>query len=132
MGWNIEPAGLTELLTSLHDRYPTLPLMVTENGAAFDDVASADGRVHDPRRIVYLHDHIEAVGAALDAGVDVRGYLVWSLLDNFEWSFGYDRRFGIVRVEPGTLERTRKDSAAWYRELVRTNALPPIDATAPV
>jgi beta-glucosidase len=130
MGWNIQPAGLTEVLVSLHERYPTLPLMVTENGAAFDDVVSADGRVHDPRRIAYLHDHIEAVGAALDSGVDVRGYLVWSLLDNFEWSFGFDRRFGIVRVDFETLERTWKDSAFWYRDLARTNTLPPIDAVA--
>jgi beta-glucosidase len=130
MGWNIEPAGLTELLVGLHGRYPTLPLMVTENGAAFDDVPSADGRVHDLDRIAYLHDHIEAVGAALDAGVDIRGYLVWSLLDNFEWSFGYDRTFGIVRVDRETLDRTWKDSAFWYRELVRTNTLPPIDAAA--
>jgi beta-glucosidase len=131
MGWNIEPAGLTELLVSLHDRYPTLPLMVTENGAAFDDVVAADGRVHDPRRIAYLRDHVEAVGAALDAGADVRGYLVWSLLDNFEWSFGFDRRFGIVRVDFETLERTWKDSASWYRELVRTNTVPTADATQP-
>ena len=128
MGWNIEPAGLTELLVSLHERYPYLPLMVTENGASFDDVVTADGRVHDPRRSAYLHDHIEAVGAALDAGADVRGYLVWSLLDNFEWGWGFDRRFGIVRVDFETLERTWKDSAYWYRELVRTNRLPPIDA----
>jgi beta-glucosidase len=132
MGWNIEPAGLTELLVSLHERYPTLALMVTENGAAFDDVVTADRGVHDQRRVAYLHDHVEAVGLALDAGADVRGYLVWSLLDNFEWSFGFDRRFGIVRVDPGTLERTLKDSALWYREVTRTNTLPPIDLIAPV
>ena len=127
MGWNIEPAGLTELLVGLHDRYPGVPLLITENGAAFDDVVGPDGRVHDARRVAYLHDHIEAVGAAIDAGADVRGYFVWSLLDNFEWSWGYDRRFGIVRVDMDTLERTWKDSAYWYRELVRTNRLPPID-----
>jgi beta-glucosidase len=104
--------------------------MVTENGAAFDDRPGADGRVHDPRRIAYLHDHIEAVGVALDAGADVRGYLVWSLMDNFEWSFGFDRRFGILWVDLDTLDRSPKDSAAWYRELVRTRTLPPVDATA--
>jgi beta-glucosidase len=131
MGWNIEPAGLTELLVGLHDRYPNQPLLVTENGAAFDDVVSPDGRIHDERRVAYLHDHIEAVGAALDAGADVRGYFVWTLMDNFEWSWGYDRLFGIVRVEPETLGRTWKDSAFWYRDLVRTNRLPPID-TPPV
>jgi beta-glucosidase len=132
MGWNIQPAGLTELLVGLHDRYPTLPLLVTENGAAFDDVVSPDGRVRDLRRVAYLHDHIEAVGAALDAGADVRGYFVWSLLDNFEWSFGYDRRFGIVRVDFETLERTWKDSAYWYRALARSNRLPSIDTPVAV
>ncbi len=131
MGWNIEPAGLTELLVGLHDRYPTLPLLVTENGAAFDDVVSPDGRVHDPRRIAYLHDHIEAVGAALDAGVDVRGYFLWTLMDNFEWSWGYDRRFGIVHVDSATLDRSWKDSAFWYRELARTRRLPPMDTPVP-
>jgi beta-glucosidase len=132
MGWNIEPAGLTELLLGLHERYPNLPLMVTENGAAFDDVVSPDGRIHDERRVAYLHDHIEAVGAAIDAGADVRGYFVWSLMDNFEWAWGYDRRFGIVRVDFETLERTLKDSALWYRELARTNRLPPVEAPASV
>jgi beta-glucosidase len=78
--------------------------------------------------VAYLHDHVEAVGAALDAGADVRGYFLWSLLDNFEWSWGYDRRFGIVHVDLDTLERSWKDSALWYRELVRSNRLPPIDA----
>ena len=118
MGWNIEPAGLTELLVGLHDRYPTLPLLVTENGAAFDDVVSSDGRIHDQRRVAYLHDHIEAVGAALDAGADVRGYFLWTLMDNFEWSWGYDRRFGIVHVDsrrssgPG---RTRPSGTASSR-----------------
>ena len=130
MGWIIEPAGLTELLVDLHDRYPDIPLLITENGAAFDDVVSPDGRIHDPRRVAYLHDHIEAVGAAIDAGADVRGYFVWSLLDNFEWSWGYDRRFGIVHVDMGTLERTWKDSAYWYRELARTSRLPPVDLPA--
>jgi beta-glucosidase len=122
MGWNIDPSGLTELLSSIAARYPTLPLMVTENGAAFDDAVSADGRVHDVERVAYLQEHVEAVAAALEAGVDVRGYFVWSLLDNFEWGYGYDRRFGIVRVDYDTLERTWKDSAYWYRDLVRSPA----------
>jgi len=131
MGWNIDPSGMTELLTDVGRRYPNLPLMVTENGAAFHDEVSADGQVHDADRVSYLHDHIEAVGQALDAGVDVRGYFLWSLLDNFEWALGYDRRFGIIRVDYGTLERTWKDSAHWYRELIRTNALPTVDAIRP-
>ncbi|MBI3748568.1 MAG: family 1 glycosylhydrolase, partial [Chloroflexi bacterium] len=83
--------------------------------------------VHDADRVAYLHDHIDAVGAAIDAGADVRGYFVWSLLDNFEWSWGYDRRFGVIHVDLDTLERTWKDSAYWYRELARTGRLPPID-----
>lgn len=130
MGWNIDPSGMTELLLGLARRYPDLPLMVTENGAAFDDEVSPDGRVHDPRRVSYLHDHIDAVGVAMDAGADVRGYFVWSLMDNFEWAYGYHRRFGILRVAEPDRERVWKDSAHWYRRLVATHELPPVaDAT---
>ena len=124
MGWNIEPAGMTELLLRLHAEHPDQALMVTENGAAFDDVVAPDGRVHDELRIDYLHRHIEAVGLAIDAGADVRGYFVWSLLDNFEWGYGYDRRFGVVRVDYPTGERTIKDSGYWYQRLAGTNTLP--------
>lgn len=130
MGWNQEPGGLTELLLDLHRRYPAVPLAVTENGAAFDDEVAPDGRVHDVSRVEYLHDHIDAIGVAMDAGADVRGYFVWSLLDNFEWAYGYDRRFGIVRVDYVTLERTLKDSALWYRELVRTGTIAPAEIAA--
>lgn len=118
MGWNIDPSGLTELLTGLGRTYPGLPLMVTENGAAFADEIGADGAVHDPQRIEYLRGHIAAVGEAIDAGVDVRGYFAWSLLDNFEWSFGYDRRFGLIYVDYPTQKRIWKDSATWYRDLI--------------
>ncbi len=124
MGWNIDPEGFTELLLRVGRRYPTTPLMITENGAAFYDEVSEDGHVHDDNRIDYLYRHLEAVGVAIDAGVDVRGYFVWSLLDNFEWSWGYDRRFGIIRVDFDTLERTWKDSAYWYAEAIRRNAIP--------
>ncbi|WFE47515.1 GH1 family beta-glucosidase [Verrucosispora sp. WMMD1129] len=124
MGWNIEPAGLTELLLRLHREYPDQPLMITENGAAFDDVVSPDGTIHDDRRIDYLHRHIAATHDAMAAGTDVRGYFVWSLLDNFEWAYGYDRRFGIIRVDYETQQRTWKDSAHWYRRLTTTNRLP--------
>ena len=124
MGWNIEPQGLVDLLLELHERYPGLPLAVTENGAAFYDTVTDDGRVHDAERVAYLHDHIDAVGEALDKGVDVRGYFVWSLFDNFEWAYGYDRRFGVVHVDYDTQVRTLKDSARWYRELVRTGEIP--------
>lgn len=129
MGWGIDETGLTELLTNLSARYPGLPLMVTENGAAFDDEVSADGAVHDPRRVDYYARHVEAVGKALDAGADVRGYFAWSLLDNFEWSFGYERRFGIIRVDYETLARTWKDSAHWFRELVTTGTPPALPYT---
>lgn len=124
MGWNIDPSGMTELLIGLHRTYPDQPLMITENGAAFDDVVSRDGAIHDQQRIDYLHDHIAAVRAAIEAGVDVRGYFAWSLLDNFEWSFGYDRRFGLIRVDYDTLQRTWKDSAYWYRDVIARNGLP--------
>jgi beta-glucosidase len=130
MGWNIEPEGLTELLLDLHGRYPELPMAVTENGAAFYDEVSDDGRVHDLPRVEYLHDHIDAVGAAMDAGADVRGYFVWSLMDNFEWAYGYDRRFGIVHVDYPTGERTLKDSALWYRDLVATRTIAPAETAA--
>ncbi len=130
MGWNIDPSGMTELLTDLGSRYPDLPLMITENGAAFYDTVSPDGRVHDADRISYLHGHIDAVGRAMDAGIDVRGYFLWSLLDNFEWAWGYDRRFGIVRVDYDTQQRTIKDSAYWYATLIRTRQLPPVGDVA--
>ena len=123
MGWNVDPGGMTELLTRLHTDYPDVPLMVTENGAAFADSVSPDGLVHDAERIDYLYRHIDAVGQAMDAGADVRGYFVWTLMDNFEWSYGYHRPFGLLRVEP-ELDRVWKDSAHWYAELLRTNALP--------
>ncbi|MBY8872478.1 beta-glucosidase [Micromonospora sp. PLK6-60] len=124
MGWNIDPTGMTELLLRLRDEYPRVPLMITENGAAFADEVAPDGAVHDERRVDYLRRHVDAVGVAIDRGADVRGYFVWSLLDNFEWAWGYDRRFGIIRVDYDTQVRTWKDSAHWYRRLVAGNALP--------
>lgn len=130
MGWNIEPQGLVDLLLELHERYPDLPLAVTENGAAFYDTVTPDGRVHDVERVAYLHDHIDAVGEAMDKGADVRGYFVWSLFDNFEWAYGYDRRFGVVHVDYDTQVRTLKDSARWYRALVRTGTVPAPETAA--
>lgn len=124
MGWNIAPEGLEELLVALTEEFPGQPLMVTENGAAFDDVVSDDSAVHDPLREDYLRGHFAAARRAMDRGVDLRGYFVWSLLDNFEWGYGYAKRFGIVRVDFDTLERTVKDSGQWYRELIRTRSLP--------
>ena len=107
----------------LHAEYPDQPLMITENGAAFPDVVEG-GRVRDPQRLDYLRRHFTATHRAMQRGADVRGYQVWSLLDNFEWSLGYSKRFGIVRVDYDTLERTVKDSGRWYSELVRTHRIP--------
>lgn len=128
MGWSIFPDGLTELLVSLSERYPGQALMVTENGAAFPDVVSEDGLVHDPERVAYYRDHIAAIADAIDAGADVRGYFAWSLFDNFEWAFGYNMRFGILRVDYDTLERTWKDSGRWYQQLIATRTLPGVGA----
>jgi beta-glucosidase len=119
MGWTVDPTGLEELLARLHADHPGLPLMITENGAAFADRVDPDGRVRDADRTAYLQGHVAAVRRAIDAGVDVRGYFVWSLLDNFEWAHGYSKRFGIVHVDYATGRRTWKDSAHWYRDLVR-------------
>jgi beta-glucosidase len=124
MGWNIAPEGLEELLLSLREQFPEQALMVTENGAAFDDVVAEDGSVPDPERSDYLRRHFTAAHRAMQAGVDLRGYFVWSLMDNFEWGYGYAKRFGIVRVDFDSLERTVKDSGLWYRELARTGVLP--------
>ncbi|MEJ3404208.1 GH1 family beta-glucosidase [Rathayibacter sp. YIM 133350] len=127
MGWNIEPAGLEDLLVSLHEEFPHVPLMVTENGAAFDDVVVEDGdsrAVHDLDRTDYLRRHFTAAHRAIERGVDLRGYQVWSFMDNFEWGYGYSKRFGIVRVDYDTLERLPKDSARWYAELIRTRSIP--------
>ena len=119
MGWGIAPDGLRELLGRLRDEYPPVPLVITENGSAWDDVVSADGAVHDPARVDYLHSHLTAAGAALAEGVDLRGYFAWSLLDNFEWAQGYAKRFGIVHVDYATQQRTPKDSARAYADVIR-------------
>jgi len=121
MGWEVFPGGLTELLERLHADYRLPPIYITENGAAYAD-RLVDGRVADVDRIRYLRSHIAAMADALEAGVDVRGYFVWSLIDNFEWADGYSRRFGIVHVDYDTQRRTLKDSAIWYRELAGEHA----------
>ena len=117
MGWEIYPEGLYELLMTMHREYTLPPTYITENGGAFPD-PTTNGHVHDADRIDYLATHIAAVGRALAAGVPMAGYMVWSLMDNFEWSSGYAKRFGIVHVDYATLQRTPKDSARWYRGLV--------------
>lgn len=119
MGWEIYPQGLTELLTRLKADYPNLPpVVITENGAAFADQLR-DGRVQDAGRVQYLQTHLDALRRATQAGVDVRGYFAWSLMDNFEWAYGYEKRFGLVYVDYPTQTRVLKDSAHWYREFLR-------------
>jgi len=123
MGWNIAPDGLEELLLSLSRQFPGLPLVITENGAAFEDVVT-DGAVHDPERVDYLRRHFTAAHRAIEQGVDLRGYLVWSLLDNFEWGYGYSKRFGIVHVDYDTQVRTVKDSGHFLADLIRAHRIP--------
>jgi beta-glucosidase len=122
MDWIVRPDGLRQLLVRIHADYPVPPMAVTENGAAYTDPAPIDGRVHDPERIRYLAAHIDAVAHALDAGVPVTGYFVWSLLDNFEWAWGYGSRFGLVHVDYASQQRTIKDSGRWYRRLIAAQA----------
>jgi beta-glucosidase len=118
MGWEIYPAGIREVLTRLHREYGIQSLFVAENGAAFGDVRTHDGAIHDLERIRYLDAYLGEVAAAMADGVPVRGYFVWSLLDNFEWAEGYSKRFGLVFVDYPTLERIPKDSFYWYRDLI--------------
>jgi len=121
-GWEVFAKGITDTLVWVKDRYGNPPVYVTENGAAFFDPPIAEGdRLADPLRVDYLRKHIVAVHAAIDAGVDLRGYFVWSLFDNFEWSLGYSKRFGIVHVDFETQKRTPKDSARLYSKIVATN-----------
>ena len=121
MDWEIYPQGLADLLCLLHRDCPGLPpVYVTENGGAFKDATLRDGRVQDDDRIAYLRDHIAAVAQAMQQGVPMAGYMVWSLMDNFEWSSGYSKRFGIVHVDYDTLARTPKASAEWYRNFLQS------------
>jgi beta-glucosidase len=127
MGWPIQPEGLTRVLTRLHEDYAGpagVMLHVTENGAAFDDVVEADGSVDDRARVEYVRAHLGAVLDAVDAGAPVGGYFYWSLLDNFEWAWGYEKRFGIVRVDYDTQERTPKASALDLARIIATRQLP--------
>jgi beta-galactosidase len=119
MDWPIQAQGLVELLRRLHRDYPRTPVYITENGAAFHDYVRPDGSVNDPDRVRFLDEHINAVSEAIAGGVEVRGYFVWSLLDNFEWTWGYSKRFGIVHVDFSTQQRIMKASGYWYRDFIR-------------
>ncbi len=122
MGWEVFPAGLTRILTWVKARYGDIPIYITENGSAFSDApTSIDGRVHDPDRLEYLRCHLQAAHAAIQQGVNLRGYFAWSLLDNYEWSYGYTKRFGIVHVDYDSQVRTIKDSGRFYANVIRSN-----------
>jgi beta-glucosidase len=118
MNWPITAERFTQLLVRLHRDYPGLPLVITENGAAFADEVAADGTVRDDDRTEYLATHLAAVADARAQGADVQGYFAWSLLDNFEWAYGYAKRFGIVHVDYDTQQRTPKQSALWLRDTI--------------
>ena len=124
MGWPVEADGLTELLVRLHEEYTQIPIYVTENGRAVYDYVDPEGHVDDEERVAFLDAHFRAAHDAMQRSVDLRGYLVWSLLDNFEWAEGYSKRFGVVFVDYGTQLRIPKMSARWYREVIERNWLP--------
>lgn len=122
--WEVYAKGLTDTLLWVRDNYGSLPLYVTENGAAFYDPPQAfEGRIEDPLRVDYLRAHLSAIADAIAGGADVRGYMLWSLLDNLEWSLGYSKRFGMVHVNFATQERTPKASARWYSETIAANGV---------
>ncbi|MGF1473839.1 MAG: GH1 family beta-glucosidase [Rubrobacteraceae bacterium] len=123
MGWPVEPDALTEILVRLNEEYTQLPIYITENGAAFHDYADPEGAVNDEERVAFLEAHLHAAHEAVEEGVNLAGYFVWSLLDNFEWAEGYSKRFGIVHVDYPTQRRTPKLSARWYGEVVGRNGL---------
>jgi len=120
--WSVKPESLSNVLVRVAREYPPLPLYVTENGASFDDYLDHSGRVNDPERIDYLRGYFQAAAAAIREGVDLQGYFVWSLMDNFEWAEGYSKRFGLIYVDYHTLRRTPKASAGWYRDLIARHA----------
>lgn len=123
MGWEVHAPAFGRLLRRVNRDYTLPPIYITENGAAFRDETSADGHVHDPRRLNYVREHLQQIHSAIQAGVDVRGYFLWSLLDNFEWAFGYSKRFGIVHVDFATQKRIVKDSGAWYARWIQQNGV---------
>jgi beta-glucosidase len=123
LGWGIHPGGMTAVLESIRDRYGNPPVYITENGTALVDTPDSRGFVEDWGRVEYLRSYLRAVHRAVAGGCDVRGYFVWSLMDNFEWAYGYEPRFGIVRVEYRTMRRIPKRSALWYREVIQRNGL---------
>lgn len=123
MGWEVYPDGLYELLIRLHRDYKVPAIYITENGAAFKDEVTDDGKVHDERRLNYLREHFLRAHRAIQEGVPLKGYFVWSLIDNFEWAYGYTKRFGIVYVDYTTQKRIVKDSGWWYKQVITENGV---------
>jgi beta-glucosidase len=131
MGWLVDPSGLHQILVDISRQAPGLPLFVTENGRAAEDYVDPQGEVNDLERVRYLHLHLEAAARAIKDGANLAGYFVWSLLDNFEWGWGYSKRFGIIFVDFGTQQRIPKSSARFYSNVVRDNAIPLLPASWP-
>ena len=125
VNWLVDADGLHEILLEVSKQAPGLPLYITENGRAAEDYVNPQGEVNDVERVTYLHTHLEAAARAIKDGATLAGYFVWSLLDNFEWAWGYQKRFGIVFVDFGTQRRIPKASARFYANVVRANAVPP-------
>ncbi len=130
MGWEIYPQAMGRILRLIKDEYGDPVIFVTENGAAFPD-AVADGKVADDRRIEYLRSHLAEVHGAIRSGVRVKGYFVWSFLDNFEWAFGLSKRFGLIYVDFRTQQRIVKKSGTWYGRLSSTRVLPGAEEVRP-
>lgn len=124
MGWEVHPNSLERLLVRLDREYGSPPLIITENGASYPTAPDETGRIRDVERQAYLHTHLLSVCDAIEQGANVEGYFAWSLMDNFDWAFGYAQRFGLVWVDYDTLERTPKDSALWYRDVAKARLLP--------
>jgi beta-glucosidase len=131
MGWLVDASGLHQILVDVSKQAPGLPLYITENGCAAEDYVNPQGEVDDVERVKYLHTHLEAAARAIKDGANLAGYFVWSLMDNFEWGWGYQKRFGIVFVDFGTRRRIPKASAAFYANVVRANAIPLLPASWP-
>ena len=127
MGWNVDPSGFHAHLMRISNAFD-VPIIVTENGASWPDEVDEDGRIRDLDRYTYYHDHLSALLQARAEGADIRGYMAWSLMDNFEWGYGYSKRFGMLRVDYDTQVRTWKDSAYWYAETIRNREVTPLDA----
>jgi beta-glucosidase len=123
MGWEVCPEALYDLMVRLREEYTQIPIYITENGAAYDDVLSKDKRVHDVKRIDYIKRHLIKVSELNEQGADIKGYFIWSLMDNYEWVFGYSKRFGIIYIDYNTQRRILKDSALWYKDLIKNRTI---------